>query len=124
MSDNESKPNETRVSANELLAALNRLHLDMSEMIGLIKTQNGLLGAVLKQGTGRSSKPPAPQITPQQAGYPSMSGGGSSHVPGELTGLEEPQWTGQKQSANNINPTPPAPLPMPNRNQPLPQRHG
>lgn len=121
MSDNE-KPNETRVSANDLLSALNRLHLDLNELKTLLKTQNGLLGAILKTSKGGQTQS-VPQINPNQTGYPSMSSGGESHTPGALTGLDEPQWTGQKQAMTGVNPTPSTPLPAPNHNQPLPQRN-
>lgn len=132
----ENKP-ESRVSANALIEAINNLNATMlqvgmmnqtdakhiidaiNKQSQLIQTQNGLLGALLAKSGKPQQQAPNPQASAaiQQASqhYPSMTGGGGSHVPGQLTGLEPPQWTGEAKpmGAQTFTPSAPTPLPTP-----------
>lgn len=92
-----SNNREVRISANDIVTTLNKILRAIEDQNKLIQTQTGILTAVLKtaaMGRGASTAP-LPKINPAQAGYPSMATGGKSHVPGQLTGLEPPQWTGE-----------------------------
>lgn len=104
----QQQPKEVRVSASDVVGVLTKILRSIEDQNKLILTQNGILTALLKTSGGivsgpvgaprNSAKPPISQINPSQLGYAGMSAGGKQHIPGHLTGLEPPQWTGESQS--------------------------
>jgi hypothetical protein len=95
----ESQPvKEVRISASDIVTALNKLLRAVEEQNKLVQTQNGILANLLKVSSGGKGLPTTPQVNPSQLGYSSMNAGGKKHIPGGLTGLEPPAWTGETET--------------------------
>jgi len=102
------QPRDVRISAADIVNSLNKILIAIEEQNRLVQTQTGILTALLKASSGVVSKtsipgrPAVTPVSPSQLGYPGMSGGGKQHVPGALTGLEPPQWTGESEPAGGM----------------------